>query len=99
MSYSATVETLQNSRIFITESGRIGIAPKETQIGDLIRVVGGTFAPLLLRKRLESGWSLVSGDCFLPEELDYDDNGDGDGDSLTKYVEAHKESKEVFDIW
>ncbi|KAJ3554302.1 hypothetical protein NPX13_g10648 [Xylaria arbuscula] len=53
-------------RVFITPEGKMGLCPKDAQIGDVICLVKGAMRPCILRKR-GNEWLLVSGDCHLLE--------------------------------
>jgi hypothetical protein len=87
---------LQDCRIFLTEDGNIGLAPIETCEGDMLCIVRGSLSPLILRQRLENGWNLVSGDCFVPGELE---NIHSDVDFFSNYVDAHGDKEQDFLIW
>jgi hypothetical protein len=87
--------SLQNCRIFLTDDGTIGLAPNETCEGDIICILRGSMSPSILRQRLENGWTLVSGDCYVLGELQPTD----DEDYLSDYVDAHGDKEEEFLIW
>ncbi|KAF2094038.1 hypothetical protein NA57DRAFT_25350, partial [Rhizodiscina lignyota] len=57
--------TMDNCRIFVTEHGEIGIAPQNSQEGDIVCIVRGAYSPCILRQIPGGFWHLVSGDCFL----------------------------------
>jgi hypothetical protein len=83
----------QNCRIFLTEDGTVGLAPTETYKGDMLCILRGSSSPSILRQQLENGWTLVSGDCYVPGEFfNY-------GDSISDYVDAHEDKEQEFLIW
>jgi hypothetical protein len=87
---------LQNCRIFLTNDGTIGLAPTETCEGDMLCLLRGSHLPAILRQRRENGWNLVSGDCFVPGELESLIDND---DFLSSYVDAHRDAEQEFLIW
>lgn len=58
-------EAIENCRLFVTEDDTIGIAPRNSQAGDVVCIVKGAYAPCILRQIAKDQWSLVSGDCYL----------------------------------
>jgi hypothetical protein len=60
-------DSLQGYQIFLDDTGRLGIAPEGARKGDSVCVFDNSVeeAACLLRPRSKSGWTLVSGDCYL----------------------------------
>jgi len=55
-------------RVFVTANGRLGLGPKEVQIGDQISLPHGSTTPIILRRSNKPGDILiytVVGDCYL----------------------------------
>jgi hypothetical protein len=84
---------LQNCRIFLTNDGTIGLAPTEACEDDMLCILRGSRSPSILRQRRENGWNLVSGDCFVPGELQ---NWTDDDDLFSTYVNAHRDKEQEF---
>lgn len=57
--------SLESCCIFIDGNGTLGIVPDCAQEGDKVCFLQGAFSPCLLRSRVDGGWNLVSGDCFI----------------------------------
>jgi len=57
--------SLHNCRLFLDESRRLGVAPSEAMVGDLVCVIKGAAKACILRRRRGGDWVLVSGDCFM----------------------------------
>ncbi len=88
-------ENLHNYRLFVCADGTIGLAPRETLESDWLCALKGALAPVILRERLEGGWTVVSGDCEVNGELDPLD----DHDHISDYVARHSGQEEEFLIW
>jgi hypothetical protein len=56
---------MESCLLFVTEDDTIGIAPQNSQAGDVICIVQGAYTPCILRQIARDKWSLVSGDCYL----------------------------------
>jgi hypothetical protein len=58
-------EALHGCRLFVDDVGHVGIAPGAACKGDIVCQLGNVFeTECIVRKRHESGWSLISGDCW-----------------------------------
>ncbi|GAW15923.1 hypothetical protein ANO14919_053450 [Xylariales sp. No.14919] len=61
-----------NSRLFMTESNKIGLCPREAQPGDLVCLIKGAPAACILRQKDNHQYTIITGDCVLQEmELAY----------------------------
>lgn len=87
------VEALQNSRVFLTTDGTIGLAPAEACKDDMLCILRGSHSPSILRNRLENGWTLVSGDCFVLGELE---NISAYDDFFSDYVDMRRDKEQEF---
>jgi hypothetical protein len=84
--------SLHNCRIFVTQNGAIGLAPKEACEGDIICVLRGTMSPTILRQRHENCWFLVSGDCNIYGEF----GSIEDEDDISVYIYPRRDKEEEF---
>ncbi|KAI1123577.1 HET-domain-containing protein [Nemania abortiva] len=64
------------SRIFITEDGRLGRCTDKAKPCDLVCLIKGTIQPCVLREKDHDKWTIVSGECVLLDmERDYPEIG------------------------
>ncbi|KAI1075664.1 hypothetical protein F5B20DRAFT_375773 [Whalleya microplaca] len=65
-SLSSHVATVcDNAQIFVTLGGKLGLASREAQKGDLVCLIRGALKPCILREKGNSQWSIICGNCFL----------------------------------
>jgi hypothetical protein len=62
-------DTLKGRSYFTTTEGYIGLAPRETRSGDIICVLLGSNAPIVLRSQGEGKYSVV-GECYCHGIMD-----------------------------
>ncbi|EPE30488.1 hypothetical protein GLAREA_03455 [Glarea lozoyensis ATCC 20868] len=58
----------QNSRLFLTVSGHIGLGPRQIGSGDVICVLGGADMPFALRR--QDGCYTLVGDCYIDDVME-----------------------------
>jgi hypothetical protein len=62
--YIAALQRLMNRRLFITESGHLGLGPASMMSGDIVTVLFGGNVPYVLRPLENGQWHFV-GECYL----------------------------------
>lgn len=68
--------SLQFCRIFLTDSGHLGIASSPVEVDDIVCIIKGADSPCILRLTSSTSWALVCGDCHVL-----------DGDYKSRYME------------
>ncbi len=86
---------MHNRRLFVTEDGTVGLAPNETIESDILCVLRDALSPVILRQRVNNGWTLVCGDCEVAGIL----SDTNDQNRRSDYVDIHHGSEEEFVIW
>jgi hypothetical protein len=56
-------------RLFLTASGHVGLGPRETTIGDIVCILGGSSMPLILRTG-DGKCKVLVGPCFVDDIMD-----------------------------
>ena len=86
---------MNNRRIFVASNGFLGTAPESARQGDVICILEGSDSPCLLRRKSKKKWALISGDCFVFDEiLLYKTSGDwSEGEALAEFL--HDNMSEV----
>ena len=62
--YAAALQRLMNRRLFITESGHLGLGPSSMMSGDTVAILFGGNVPYILRPLENGQWHFV-GECYL----------------------------------
>jgi hypothetical protein len=62
--YVAALQRLMNRRLFVTESGHLGLGPASMMSGDTVAILFGGNVPYILRPLENDQWHFV-GECYL----------------------------------
>ncbi|KAI1453490.1 heterokaryon incompatibility protein-domain-containing protein [Annulohypoxylon moriforme] len=63
------VGNLRPGRVFITDTGGIGLGPSEVRENDIVALLVGGLTPCLLKPQGEDGKFLLLGNCFAPGNM------------------------------
>jgi hypothetical protein len=91
---------LHDCRLFLNEDNKLGLAPFEAAVGDVVCMIRGAVEPCILRERPQGDWSLVSGECYILGIYP----GNSEPDKLETYISSLEGiltfgGEENFTIW